>query len=301
MSRLTHETKVFDVTQTHGILRRPEHRIIASSDDLGWTSIYASLQREAPYEDDYSAVDDHLIVLHLDGPVGVRRRLGQTEERRVVPPGGLFILPGGADFGVSLEGELESLHIYLRRDLVQEVADDLGLSNSGDILPSLGEPDLLAERLALGVRDALTDHDDAAGVYADYLSRALAARLLREHSGAKVRAEPAKGGLTPAQLKLATEFMEANLDRSVNLAEIASACGLSPTHFARRFKISIGAPPHQRLMQLRVDRARRLLQGPLPIVEVALACGFAHQEHLTSIFRRFTGMTPASYRRAVQN
>lgn len=292
----------FRVGETHGILRRAEHSIIARSDDLGWTSIYASLQREQPYEDDFEAVDDHLIVLHLGGPVGVRRRLGKREERRVVPPGGLFILPGGAEFGVQLEGELDSLHIYLRRELVEEVAEDLGV-NSGraDILPSLGEPDLLAERLALGVRDALLAGDAAAGVYADYLSRALAARLLREHGPASTRGETARGGLTPQQLRTVTEFIEANLDRSISLPEMAAACDLSPTHFARRFKLAVGVPPHQRLMQLRVERAKRLLQGPLPIVEVALACGFAHQEHLTGVFRRFTGMTPAGFRRAVQN
>jgi AraC family transcriptional regulator len=302
MGQGTFTAKPFSVEETHGILRRPEHKIHARSDELGWTSIYASLQRESPYEDNYNAVEDHLIVLHLDGPVGVSRRLGRNVESKIVPAGGLFILPGGSDFGVRLEGELDSLHIYLRRELVREVAEDLGLSDGGvEIVPCLGEPDLLAERLALGVRDALTDQDDAASVYADYLSRALAARLLRHHSSATIRSEPAKGGLGPAQLKVVTDYMEANLDRSLSLAEIAGSCGLSPTHFARRFKIAVGVPPHQHLMQLRVERAKRMLQGQLSIAEIAFACGFAHQEHLTSIFRRFTGLTPANFRRAAQN
>ncbi|MDR3512726.1 MAG: AraC family transcriptional regulator [Caulobacteraceae bacterium] len=303
-ARHSHQTceRPFGIEQTHGILLRPEHRIFARSDELGWSSIYASLQHEAPYADDFRAVDDHLIVLHLVGPVGVRRRLGKAEERRVIPPGGLFILPGGVDFGVTLENELDSLHIYLRQELVQEVADELGLCGAGiEILPSLGEPDLLAERLALGVRDALTEGDPAAGVYADYLSRALAARLLREHSAYRPRTSPARGGLTTAQLKLATDYMEANLERSLTLAELGRACGLSPTHFARRFKTAVGAPPHQRLMQLRVERAKRLLLSGLSIVEVALACGFAHQEHLTTVFRRRTGVTPGSFRRLARN
>lgn len=292
----------FGVDQTHGILRRPEHRIVARSDELGWTSVYASLQHELPYEGDYRAVDDHLIVLHLDGPVGVSRRLGKTAERRVIPPGGLFILPGGTDFGVRLEGELNSLHIYLRRELVREVAEDLGVEpDRVEICPSLGEADLLVEHLALGVRDALVAHDQTAASYADYLSRALAARLIRNHSTARVKSETAKGALTPAQLRIARDYMEENLDRSLSLAEIAAACGLSAAHFARRFKLAVGVPPHQHIMQLRVERAKRLLQGQLPIVEVAMACGFAHQEHLTGIFRRLTGMTPASYRRAAQN
>lgn len=292
----------FGVEETHGILWRPENRIYAKSDGRGWSSLYASTQREAPYASEYPAVQDHLIILHLDGPVGVRRRLGDEESRRVVPPGGLFILPGGIDFGVALEGELDSLHVYLRKQLVQEVASELGVDRPGlTLVPRLGERDLLIERLALGVREALTDEDAAAGVYVDYLSRALAARLLREHSNhAPNRSEPPKGGLTPAQIAIVSDFLEAHLDRPLGLAEIAGACGLSPTHFARRFKAAMGVPPHQHLMKLRVERAKRLLQGPMPIVEIALACGFAHQEHLTRIFRRMTGMTPASFRRAAQ-
>lgn len=291
----------FRVEQTHGILAMPEHKIIASSDDLGWTSIYASLQREAPYSADFRAVDDHLIVVHRDGPAAVRRRLAGHEERRVVPAGGLFIMPGGADFGVTLENELDSLHVYLRHELVQEVAEDLGITGKVEILPSLGQSDLLAERLTLGVKEALTDNDPGASVYADYLARALAARLLREHSASRVRTEPVRGGLTPQQLSLVTDYMEANLDRSVSLSEIGAACGLSATHFARQFKIAVGVPPHQRLMQLRVERAKRMLQGSAAIAEIAFACGFAHQEHLTSVFRRFAGMTPAAFRRTAQN
>lgn len=292
----------FGVEETHGILWRPENRIYAKSDGRGWSSLYASTQREAPYEAQYAAVQDHLIVLHLDGPVAVRRRLGHEESRKIVPPGGLFILPGGTEFGVELEGELDSLHVYLRRELVKEVASELGVDSPGLILvPRLGERDLLIERLALGVREALTDDDAAAGIYVDYLSRALAARLLREHSNAAPqRNEPARSGLTPAQIAVVSDFMEAHLDRPVALSEMAAACGLSPTHFARQFKAALGAPPHQHLMKLRVERAKRLLQGQLPIVEVALSCGFTHQEHLTRVFRQITGMTPASFRRAAQ-
>lgn len=295
------KSETFRVDQTHGVLAMPEHRIIARSDDLGWTSIYASLQRESPYTADLPAVDDHLVVVHLDGPAAVSRRLDNQEERRIVPAGGLFILPGGADFGVTLENELDSLHVYLRRDLVQEVADDLGFTSKVEILPSLGQSDLLAERLTLGVKEALTDNDPGASVYADYLARALAARLLREHSAMRVRVEPVRGGLTPQQLSTVTDYMEANLDRSVSLSEIAAACGLSATHFARRFKLAVGVPPHQRLMQLRVERAKRMLQGAAPIAEIAFACGFAHQEHLTGVFRRLAGMTPAAFRRTAQN
>lgn len=50
-------------------------------------------------------------------------------------------------------------------------------------------------------------------------------------------------------------------------------------------------------MALRVERAKRMLQQREPIAEIAVASGFSHQEHLTNVFRRFTGVTPGAYRR----
>jgi AraC family transcriptional regulator len=54
-------------------------------------------------------------------------------------------------------------------------------------------------------------------------------------------------------------------------------------------------------MQLRVERAKRMLRGGTSIIEIALTCGFTHQEHMTRIFRRAVGVTPAAYRRSVQS
>lgn len=291
----------FRVQETHGILMRQEHRIRDRSDDLGWKSLYASVQHEAPYEANFNAVEDHLLILHLNGPVAVERRLGPKVERRVVPPGGLFILPGGLDFGVRLEGELDTLHIYLRNAIVREVAGELGIGNEDLALrPSLGEPDPLAESLALAVREAMSDATPGTSVYVDYLSRVLAARLLRRYSWRAVPELGACGGLTRIQMALVEDFIEEHLCSSLSLDDLARACDLSPSYFARRFKVSTGMPPHQYLIHKRVERAKRLLRTTMPIVEVALECGFSHQEHLTNVFRRATGHTPAAYRRAVQ-
>lgn len=298
MERPHISAREFEVQETHGILMRSEHCIRDRSDGLGWRSLYASVQHEAPYEADFSAVEDHLMILHLNGPVAVERRLGSKCERRVIPPGGLFILPGGIDFGVRLEGELDTLHIYLRNEIVCEVARELGIETDDLALrPSLGEPDELAESLALAVREALTDDDPGTKVYVDYLSRVLSARLLRRYSDRVPLQPTACGSLTPTQMTRVEDFIEEHLSSSLSLDDLAAACGLSPSYFARRFKCSTGVPPHQYLIQKRVERAKRLLRGPLPIVEVALDCGFSHQEHLTNVFRRFTGQTPAAYRR----
>jgi AraC family transcriptional regulator len=293
----------FGVNETHGILWRPENRIRARSDGAGWTSLYASAQQETPYQASYGAVRDHLVILHLDGPVGVSRYLGKGQARRAIPPGGLFILPGGVDFGVRLEGRLESLHVYVRDCVLREVADDLFGARAREmkLAPRLGDQDPLIERLALNIRGALGDPDPSASVYVDYLARALGAHLLRAHSSYGGRSPEARppGQLTRAQLDRVVDCMEANLARTLTLADLADAAGLSPTHFARRFKATTGAAPHQHVMRLRLQRAQRLLrETPRSIAQVAFECGFSHQGHLTRVFARLAGVTPAAFRRA---
>ncbi|MGD0719926.1 MAG: helix-turn-helix domain-containing protein [Roseiarcus sp.] len=296
----------FGVNETHGILWRDGNRFRIRSDGAGWSSLYASAQREAPYQASYGAVRDHLVILHLDGPVGVSRYLGKGQARRVIPPGGLFILPGGADFGVRLEGALESLHVYVRDSVLREVAEDLfgAGARPTTLTPRLGDQDPLIERLALNIRGALGDADPSASVYVDYLARALSAHLLRAHSswdGRTGEARPA-GELSRAQLDRVVDCMEANLARPLSLADLAAAAGLSQTHFARRFKATTGSAPHQHVMRLRLQRAQRLLrETPRSIAQVAFECGFAHQGHLTRVFNRLAGVTPAAFRRATRS
>jgi AraC family transcriptional regulator len=292
----------FTVQQTHGILLRSGNEISAASDRYGWSSLYASVQREAPYEDSFAAVDDHLLILHLDGPVTVHRRLHREQLGRVIPPGGMFTMPGGMDFGVRLGGRLQTLHVYLRRGLVEEVAADLvpGDPAHVELVPIFGDSDPLIERLLLSIREVLENWDASATAYVDYLIRAVAARLIHEHSSsAAPRKAAGRATMGRGQLAKAIDFMAANLDRSIDLAAIASAANLSPSHFARQFRMTVGVAPHHYLMQLRADRAKRLLaETAKPVVEIALSCGFANQEHLTRLFKRFCGTTPAAYRKA---
>jgi AraC family transcriptional regulator len=214
------------------------------------------------------------------------------------------MMPGGLDFGVRVAGTLNTLHLYLRRALLREVAGDMLIGDPArvEILPLFGERDPLIERLMLGVRDALGEDNPSATPYVDHLVRAIAARLIHRHSSAsqaqsrgQPRARAAIGQLTPA-----IDFMEANLQHSIGLPAIAAATCLSPSHFARQFHATVGKAPHQYLVQLRIERAERLLrETDTRLADIAFACGFASQEHMTRLFKRSKGVTPAAYRKTV--
>jgi len=96
----------------------------------------------------------------------------------------------------------------------------------------------------------------------------------------------------------ARDILRDRLAEQVSLTELASAVGMSAWHLNRTFRQRFGLPPHAYLQQLRLARARTLLQLPGAIADIAALVGFADQAHLTRIFKRTFGVTPGEYRRA---
>lgn len=289
---------MLDLDDTHGILRRPGCRRQADSRGLGWRSVFAAAQSEGPYEDSFPAVASHLVILHLDGLVEVDQWVAGRHARHRIPPGATFIMPGGADFRVRLGGALSTVHVYLQDRILAEVAGDLGVpAAAGGLAPSLGVRDPLLESLVLGLRDEMRDPGLLGDGYVDYLARAVAARLIRASLRA---APPPPGGAAGARrIARALDYLDANLHRSVSLDEIAHLLDLSVSQTITLFKTAVGMPPHRFILSRRVARARDLLRRrDLPLVEVALACGFAHQEHMSRVFKREMKVSPGAYRRA---
>lgn len=109
----------------------------------------------------------------------------------------------------------------------------------------------------------------------------------------------ARGGLTPNALKRVRDYVEANLEAKIELADLAALANLSRCHFAYAFKQSLGCTPHRYVMSRRLEKGRELLaQDQLPISEIALATGFADQSHFSRCFRAFFGLTPLAFRRS---
>ena len=81
----------------------------------------------------------------------------------------------------------------------------------------------------------------------------------------------------------------------LTLADLAADAGLSRYQFLRAFTRLTGLPPHAYLLQRRVQRARQLVRGGLPLAETAAASGFADQSHMTRYFARCFGLTPGAF------
>ncbi len=101
-----------------------------------------------------------------------------------------------------------------------------------------------------------------------------------------------------AAVRRARAHLLEHWDQPVSLGELAAVAGLSRFELVRRFGAELGLPPHAFQTQLRVRRARRLLADGVPGAAVAAACGFADQPHLSRVFKRLVGVSPARFARA---
>jgi AraC family transcriptional regulator len=115
---------------------------------------------------------------------------------------------------------------------------------------------------------------------------------------AETESAGARGGLAPWQKRRVDRYLSEHLGRSLHTEEIARQVSLSASHFGHAFKESYGTSPHKHIIGLRLELAQRLmLTTEDPLSQIALVCGTADQSHLSKLFRRGVGETPAAWRR----
>ena len=102
----------------------------------------------------------------------------------------------------------------------------------------------------------------------------------------------------PVWLGRLKDFLRENFSEPPGLNELAKAVDVHPTHLARVFRQFERCTVGDYIREVRIDYARRrLLESNEPLIEIALAAGFADQTHFTRSFKRVTGMTPTEFRR----
>lgn len=103
--------------------------------------------------------------------------------------------------------------------------------------------------------------------------------------------------LIPCLLQ-ARQFLEAHYLEPLQTQDIAQHILLSEYHFARLFRIAFGVTVHQYILQLRLNKARHLLESSnLTITDIAMTVGYNSLSAFIHAFHRYTHTTPSYYRR----
>lgn len=100
----------------------------------------------------------------------------------------------------------------------------------------------------------------------------------------------------PGEIEKACAFMESHYAERIYLDQICRCAGLSKSTLLRAFTKSKGVTPYSYLENVRIGKAKKLLEQGVPPIEAALQTGFSDQSHFTNYFNRFIGLAPGVYR-----
>jgi len=201
--------------------------------------------------------------------------------------------------GLLLPNPFDALVMYVTQAALDDAAYAHGVPRVEQLVWPYGEFDPVVLHMGRSLLCSLDHPQNTSKIFLDHVLQAMYCHFVCSYGGVKISTPRRRGGLSPWQMRRATELLEAHLDGNIALQKVADACELSVGHFARAFKETFHRPPHNWLMERRMDKARDLMMNSRqPIADIANLCGFADQSALNRIFKRVHGVTPGIWRRS---
>jgi len=289
-----------DKVSPDNLVRLLPTRPLCTSPADGWSGATLQHYQHTSGEVETPPVRDNILVVNLSGETYLEERFpGGGREQRWVDAGKMSITPAGRPISRRFKGRPEILLIHIARALVRDVAEAVhdGDPEKVSLNRRLGVPDRSVDRLGRLLLDEAELQSSGTNLAAEMLVRALVIHLLRHHSNhGSLPPEPAVPRLG-GRLRRVLDLMNEHMEEDLSLARLSELSGLSQPQFSRAFREAIGKPPHHYLIDLRVQRAKRLLdETPRSVIEVGMACGFQQPNHFATTFRKLTGMSPRSWR-----
>ncbi len=263
-----------------------------------WTGLHLKHCRVTPGELVDFVPDHHELNMTLDGAVQTKKQSANGfVVRNSEGAGRMCLTSAGQAMSAVWEHEYEYLALDLVPEYVVQTAIENRFSPRFELAEDFAGADPLIQQIGYALLKESQAENPSGSLYGDSLAQSLTLHLLKNYSTAKSPAENLNGGLAGYKLARVTDFINDKLEEDLTLAELASVAGLSRFHFARAFRRTTGLTPLQYLMKQRIERAKELLKNrELPLVEISFRTGFKNQSHFTTLFRKFTSLTPKAWR-----
>jgi AraC family transcriptional regulator len=194
-----------------------------------------------------------------------------------------------------------SLHVILPQSWMnlvrQQHEEQLGSRANRELHPVLGSwrPEL--QLPARQIAEILQLEEYPVRLQMEELLLGLAFRLWQAEHPKPPRATSEK--LNSHVLIRILDYIHAHFSEDISLESLANVSGLSPFHFCRAFRYSVGVSPWQYLKDIRLAESRlNLLKSELSVTDIALQLGFSSTSHFSTAFRNAFGISPAQFRKA---
>ena len=282
---------------------------LSSSREKDWEYLLAERwQHKAGLLPDVKPKATEIAVL-LEGKLRVYRRGDGQIQDIIAIPGTIWLCPAGIhEHDVQLFGDMKDCaHLYIPADPISNSA-----LQEFDVDPAhiqlgyeCGFQDPLIEQITRTIMAEMEQESPGSRLLIDSLQTALAVHLLKNYSNIpnyKTNLAKPVGALDKKRLHRVEDYISNHIDSNISLEDLANEACLSPFHFARAFKVTMGIAPHKYILQRKFDLAKKLIaNGNMSLMQIALMTGFSTQAHFTRAFKRAIGQTPGQYRTKLRN
>ena len=162
-------------------------------------------------------------------------------------------------------------------------------------LPQFSDADLCNAGTIL--RDALEKDDLSSAVMFEAMSRVFLVKLLQRYGQQRPEDLALSAKFTSEHFSRVLGYIRSHLDQTITVDDLSKEAGMSPSHFGRVFKATVGETPMQYVLAYRIEQAAMMMKDQnRQLSDIAIACGFADQAHFSRSFKQVTGQTPRQFR-----
>ena len=219
-------------------------------------------------------------------------------------PDHMCLMPQNFESTWDLRDSLTFVHLYYTEQHLQRVAEQVWDREPSQI--TLNPQSFVADpQIAMIYRHFLLN--GAWQNRENHLQMSTATTLLLNHliknySHTEWQVTEVKGGLSPYSLKQLLEWIDQHIQQSLTLSDLAEQTQLSEYHFAHMFKQSMHMPPHQYVMQRRLELAHQALQHTSAnMTDISEQYGFSSSSHFSHRFKKYFGYSPSQMRKSEKN
>ena len=249
----------------------------------------------------------HILVNLREGPHRVENWRDEVHRDFIYHKNEIIVTPAGVKSGWRWHAQSKVIVITLEPDQLESFArSELGILLTHKQLkdvPQFIDEDITqaAVMLMTALDGGIGESDIGSGVMFESFARIFLTKLIQKYGLEHESGREFSSRFSSRHYKRVLDYIARHYSETITLEAMAHQAGISPFHFARLFKQTIGQSPHQFVMAYRIEQAKKMLADlTRPMIDIAHACGFADQAHFSRVFKQIERIPPKNWRQSWQ-